>query len=138
MKIISLLLLLFASLSIKAQIPESLMPEIDSLQKSILNAPHDTTRNNSRMKLDLMIYRYDPVLDLKLNQDIVAVCEKTLALLLSQEESKKFKIKNFKNLLVSIQDENLESQKEIINNTFETWKAALEKLDDVCVIGVRV
>ncbi|MFT4601310.1 MAG: serine phosphatase RsbU (regulator of sigma subunit) [Arenicella sp.] len=90
MKIITLLLLLLSAFTLKAQIPESLLPEIDSLQKSILTAPHDTTRNNSRMKLDLMIYRYDPVLDLKLNQDIVAVCEKNLALSLNPEESKKF------------------------------------------------
>ena len=43
-----------------------------------------------------------------------------------------------KELILSIQDKNMDEQKLIINNTFETWKGALEQVDDVCVIGVRV
>lgn len=51
---------------------------------------------------------------------------------------KKFKASNFKNLLISIQNETMIRQHEIIDEAFENWKGELEQLDDVCVIGVRV
>ncbi len=54
------------------------------------------------------------------------------------EKGKKFKAANFKKLLLSIQKESIEQQKELINQAFEDWKGDLEQLDDVCVIGVRV
>lgn len=54
------------------------------------------------------------------------------------EKGKKFKASNFKKLILSIQNQSLEQQKETINNTFEDWKGGLEQLDDVCVIGVRL
>lgn len=54
------------------------------------------------------------------------------------EKGKKFKAKSFKNLLLTIQEKNMEEQKRIIDETFETWKGNLEQVDDVCVIGVRV
>ena len=44
----------------------------------------------------------------------------------------------FKKLLLSVQGEAMERQKEIIDQAFEDWKGPLEQLDDVCVIGVRV
>ena len=54
------------------------------------------------------------------------------------EKGKKFKAKNFKSLLLSIQNESMERQKELIDEAFENWRGKLEQLDDVCVIGVRV
>ena len=54
------------------------------------------------------------------------------------EKGKKFKTANFKKLLLSIQGEDMDNQKQIINDTFENWKEGLEQLDDVCVIGVKV
>jgi serine phosphatase RsbU (regulator of sigma subunit) len=54
------------------------------------------------------------------------------------EKGKKFKAANFKKLLLSIQNESIEQQKELINESFEEWKGDLEQLDDVCVIGVRI
>ncbi len=54
------------------------------------------------------------------------------------EKGKKLKTANFKNLLLSIQKENMQKQKELIDEAFENWKGDLEQLDDVCVIGVRV
>jgi ligand-binding sensor domain-containing protein/serine phosphatase RsbU (regulator of sigma subunit) len=54
------------------------------------------------------------------------------------EKGKKFKAKNFKELLLSIQQESMDRQKELIDEAFEKWKGNLEQLDDVCVIGVRV
>ncbi len=54
------------------------------------------------------------------------------------EKGKKLKAANFKKLILSIQNQSLEKQKEIINKTFEDWKGDLEQLDDVCIIGVRI
>ena len=53
------------------------------------------------------------------------------------EKGKKFKTPNFKNLLLSIQNESMEKQKQLIDNTFETWRGEIEQVDDVCVIGMR-
>ncbi|MEX1188012.1 MAG: SpoIIE family protein phosphatase [Bacteroidia bacterium] len=51
---------------------------------------------------------------------------------------KKFKTVNFKKLLLSIQNEPMEKQRIIINETFEKWKGDREQIDDICIIGVRV
>jgi len=54
------------------------------------------------------------------------------------EKGKKFKIAKLRELLLSIQHEEMENQREIINTAFENWKGNLEQVDDVCVIGVRI
>jgi len=54
------------------------------------------------------------------------------------EKGKKLKTINFKKLLISIQKETMEKQKQLIDEAFENWKGNLEQLDDVCVIGVKV
>lgn len=54
------------------------------------------------------------------------------------EKGKKLKTVNFKKLLLSVQQENMLKQKELIDESFENWKGNLEQLDDVCIIGVRI
>ena len=54
------------------------------------------------------------------------------------EKGKKLKTANFKQLLLSIQKETMEKQKQLIDEAFENWKGDLEQLDDVCIIGVRI
>ena len=54
------------------------------------------------------------------------------------EKGKKLKTANLKKLLLSIQKESMEKQKQLIDEAFEDWKGNLEQLDDVCVIGVRI
>jgi serine phosphatase RsbU (regulator of sigma subunit) len=54
------------------------------------------------------------------------------------EKGKKFKAKAFRELLLSIQSENMDQQKRLIDNAFEKWRGKIEQIDDVCVIGVRV
>jgi len=51
---------------------------------------------------------------------------------------KKFKYKSFKKLILSFQDEPLNKQKEILDNTIEEWKGDEEQVDDICIIGVRL
>jgi tetratricopeptide (TPR) repeat protein len=54
------------------------------------------------------------------------------------EKGKKFKAANLKKLLLSIQNESMEQQKTILQQTFNQWKANLEQVDDVLVMGVSI
>ena len=51
---------------------------------------------------------------------------------------KKFKALYFKKLLLSIQQDPMKRQKEILERTFDTWRGQYEQIDDVSVIGVRI
>ena len=51
---------------------------------------------------------------------------------------KKFKIKAFRSLILSIQEKTMKEQKIFLEDTFERWKGDLEQIDDVCVIGVKI
>ncbi len=53
-------------------------------------------------------------------------------------KGKKLKAKAFRELLLSIQDLSMSSQKEYLDSFFEKWRGDLEQIDDVCVIGIRV
>lgn len=53
------------------------------------------------------------------------------------EKGKKFKSKNFKQLLLDINQNKIDKQKEIIEDTFMQWKKELSQVDDVLIIGVK-
>jgi serine phosphatase RsbU (regulator of sigma subunit)/Tfp pilus assembly protein PilF len=53
------------------------------------------------------------------------------------DRGKKMKTKKFREIILEIQDQNMIEQKNILDDHFEDWKADLEQIDDVCVIGVR-
>lgn len=53
-------------------------------------------------------------------------------------DGKKFKYKPFKQLLVSIANKPMNEQKEILNTTFENWKANEEQVDDVVIVGIKI
>lgn len=53
-------------------------------------------------------------------------------------KGKKFKYKQFEELLVSNSSLPMQEQKEKIDEIFENWKEDLEQVDDILVIGVRV
>ncbi len=53
-------------------------------------------------------------------------------------KNKKFKSTQLKRLLLSIQDKNLDQQKEILSKEFDKWRGNYEQMDDVCIMGVRV
>jgi len=53
-------------------------------------------------------------------------------------QGKKFRTKQFKELLLSIQDKNMVEQKEILNKTLHDWKGDEEQVDDILVIGIRI
>lgn len=56
------------------------------------------------------------------------------------ESGKKFSRQRFKNLLIDIFKEDVQSQKKILDMTIEDWRtqAHEEQVDDICVIGVKV
>lgn len=51
---------------------------------------------------------------------------------------KKFKKKHLQQLLLSVSNEPIENQKNILSEVFDNWKANLDQIDDVCLIGLRV
>jgi serine phosphatase RsbU (regulator of sigma subunit)/Tfp pilus assembly protein PilF len=53
-------------------------------------------------------------------------------------DAKKFKSKNMKDLIFGMKAVSMDAQKELLENTFETWKGDLEQVDDVCILGIRV
>ena len=53
-------------------------------------------------------------------------------------KGKKFKQRQFKNILIEISNLEPENQKIIIAKVFTEWKNSLEQVDDVCVIGLKI
>lgn len=53
------------------------------------------------------------------------------------ENQKKFLSKNFKDVIMSIQDKTMYEQGVKLNEVFEEWKKDVEQVDDVTVIGLK-
>jgi tetratricopeptide (TPR) repeat protein len=53
-------------------------------------------------------------------------------------KGKKLKAKAFQALLLSIQNETMEMQHQLIDDAFEEWRGNEEQIDDVVVMGIRV
>jgi ligand-binding sensor domain-containing protein/serine phosphatase RsbU (regulator of sigma subunit) len=53
-------------------------------------------------------------------------------------EGKKFKYRRFRHLLLNIHKLPLEDQKKYLDESMDTWKGALEQVDDLLVIGIKV
>ncbi|MBT4775638.1 MAG: SpoIIE family protein phosphatase [Crocinitomicaceae bacterium] len=54
------------------------------------------------------------------------------------EKGKKYRYKNFRELLIGMQDKEMYEQKELLDTTIESWRGELEQVDDILVIGIRV
>jgi serine phosphatase RsbU (regulator of sigma subunit) len=53
------------------------------------------------------------------------------------EKGKKFKYKQFEDLLIEIQPKSMPEQKVILDKTIMSWMGKLEQIDDILVIGVK-
>lgn len=53
-------------------------------------------------------------------------------------KGKKFKYKQFEELLVANKEKSMSAQSNLIDESFENWKGHLEQVDDVCVIGIKI
>jgi serine phosphatase RsbU (regulator of sigma subunit)/Tfp pilus assembly protein PilF len=54
------------------------------------------------------------------------------------EDRKKFKSMNFKKLLLSVQEEGMDIQRQTLEQTFDNWRGDYEQIDDIIVLGVKV
>ena len=57
---------------------------------------------------------------------------------LGEKSGKKFLIKNFKKLLLEIQEKPLDIQQTILNETLNKWKGKYQQVDDILVIGLKI
>jgi ligand-binding sensor domain-containing protein/serine phosphatase RsbU (regulator of sigma subunit) len=53
------------------------------------------------------------------------------------EKGKKFMVKRFNELLISIQEKTMEEQGEVLEKTFSNWKGDFQQVDDILVMGIR-
>ncbi|HEX8515551.1 MAG TPA: two-component regulator propeller domain-containing protein [Bacteroidia bacterium] len=53
------------------------------------------------------------------------------------EKGKKFMVKRFNELLLSIQDKPMEEQGRILEETFSSWRGEFQQVDDILVMGIR-
>ncbi len=53
------------------------------------------------------------------------------------EKGKKFMVKRFNELLLSIQNEDMQQQSVTLENTFNKWRGSYQQVDDILVIGIR-
>ena len=51
---------------------------------------------------------------------------------------KKFKYKQFEEVLLLVNEKPLYQQLDLISQKFEDWKGSLEQVDDVCMIGIKL
>lgn len=54
------------------------------------------------------------------------------------ENGKKFKLKMFKEVILSIQDKPMKEQKQHLKETIEKWRGNLNQVDDMLIIGVKI
>lgn len=98
------------------------------------------------IKADPMPLGYYPAKDKSFtNHDIQLESEDTIYLFSDGyvdqkggKDNKKFLSKNFKKLLVDINEQAMHIQKEILDKTLTDWMGDNSQMDDVLVIGVRV
>ncbi|MFW6248964.1 MAG: SpoIIE family protein phosphatase, partial [Bacteroidota bacterium] len=53
-------------------------------------------------------------------------------------EQKTFRSKQFKELLQSIQHQNMTEQKKTLSARFKAWKGKTEQIDDILVMGIKI
>lgn len=53
-------------------------------------------------------------------------------------KGKKFKYKQLKEILLSVQGQPMREQESMVYQAFKNWKGNLEQVDDVCLIGVKI
>ena len=54
------------------------------------------------------------------------------------KDDKKFMVKKLKKLLFEISEKPMTEQKQILENTFDTWKGNQKQTDDVLLMGIRI
>ncbi|MCP4521354.1 MAG: SpoIIE family protein phosphatase [Cytophagales bacterium] len=76
-------------------------------------------------------------IDLK-EGDVFYVCSDGYQDQFGGTRDRKFMVRRMKNLFVDIHQEEMTTQKEILNNTIEEWMVDTKQVDDILIIGTRV
>ena len=106
----------------KAETPVLEEIEPDSMPVSIADNLKDFTNN------DIILYK----------GDCIYLFTDGFADQFGGQKGKKFKYPPLKNLLVSIHQNPMEEQKEILRTTITEWRGELDQVDDILIIGVRL
>ena len=93
-------------------------------------------------RMPIAIYRKEdpPFTNQKLqvkNSDTIYLFSDGYADQFGGPKGKKFMYKQFKNLLLSVQDQSMEKQKDIVEEEFDKWKGESDQIDDVILMGIR-
>ncbi|MCK4661496.1 MAG: SpoIIE family protein phosphatase [Bacteroidales bacterium] len=118
------------------------------LQYSGANNPLFIIRNNEliiykpdKMPIGIHIRDYKPftnnIINLK-KGDLIYIFSDGYIDQFGGKSGKKFMSKNFKELLLNINQKPIKEQLEILDNTIEDWKKDTEQIDDILVIGIRI
>ena len=62
----------------------------------------------------------------------------SIIMLLYQDKGKKFKYKPLNELLLSLSQAPMETQKEKLALVLEDWKGNLEQVDDILIVGIKL
>ena len=70
--------------------------------------------------------------------DMVYACSDGYADQFGEANNKKFMRKRFKEILMSISIQEIDTQEKTLHETFSAWKGSMEQTDDLLVIGIRI
>ena len=72
------------------------------------------------------------------HDDTLYICTDGYADQFGGPKGKKFKYKALNEMLVSLVNEPMQYQKQILEKTIENWKGDLEQVDDILIIGLNL
>ncbi len=122
------------------------------VQYSGANSPLFITRKNNKDEVELIDVRPDrmPIgvyvrersftnhkIQLRTNDNIYLFSDGYIDQF-GGENNDKFKTRRFKKLLISMHDESMLRQKEILFDVFDRWRSGIRQLDDVLIIGIKI
>jgi len=122
--------------------------EKNELQFSGANNPLYIVRNNELTEIrgDRMPVGIHINFDQPFTNHIIEISENDQIYLFSDgyadqfggPKGKKFRYKQFKELLIEISSKPLDIQKEILNNVHDQWRGSSEQIDDILVFGLKI
>ena len=127
------------------------MKEIEHVLENPTNEAFDSLRNSgnkvinyidsiSKVRIKVIDKKSftNNEIDLKLN-DVVYTFSDGYIDQFGGEKNRKFMIRNFKQMLININDKCMTEQKKILSKTFDDWCGSENnQIDDVLVVGIKI